>query len=301
MNIYPKITVITANYNQGSFLETTIKSVLNQNYPNLEYIIIDGKSTDNSVDVIKKYASELTYWVSEKDNGQTHAINKGLAMATGEIITWLNADDYFFPNALEIAANEYKETNFDFFLGNSIFTDANGKVLDQQYKSTLINNSEFIPCDNRCRVHQPSSFFSKKIIEKTGLLDESLHFAMDVDFWMKVVAFNGKIVYKDIDLTYFRRHEDAKSALGNLPFIRETLNSHFFTVELKKINRSYYFTSKKSIYHAYYTNLTMEHFTKEILRNFPKMFLSYPVFALRTLWNYTILKLKLKFAKPKAN
>jgi glycosyltransferase involved in cell wall biosynthesis len=90
---YPKITIVTPSFNQGEFLEETIQSVLNQGYPNLEYIIIDGGSTDKSVDIISKYSKELSYWVSEKDNGQSEAINKGFRKATGEIVTWLNSDD----------------------------------------------------------------------------------------------------------------------------------------------------------------------------------------------------------------
>ena len=102
---YPKITVLTPNYNYGHYLEETIRSVLLQGYPNLEYIIIDGESTDNSIEVIKKYEPWLTYWVSEPDRGQTHAINKGLEKATGEIFNWINSDDILMPGALFAIAN----------------------------------------------------------------------------------------------------------------------------------------------------------------------------------------------------
>ena len=104
----PRITIITPSLNQGEFLEDTIHSILNQNYPNLEYFIVDGGSTDNSVDIIKKYEHRINWWVSEPDRGQSHAINKGLVRATGDIINWINSDDLLFPGALQRVASCYQ-------------------------------------------------------------------------------------------------------------------------------------------------------------------------------------------------
>lgn len=295
MQQLPKITIITANYNQGAFIETCIRSVIHQNYANLEYIIIDGKSTDNSVEIIKKYSDQLNYWISEPDKGQTDAINKGIKMATGEIITWLNADDYFLPGALETAARLYLDTTFDFFLGNSIFVDVNGKPLPEQYKSQLIENKIFIPCDSRCKVHQPSSFFSKKIIQQTGLLDEELHYAMDVDLWIKMMALGGQMMYRDVDLTCFRRHNEAKSALGNIPFIEDTMKSTFFQNGLKKLNPSYYKKCRNSVFTCYFDHLHMEHSTGKLFRFAPRLFVIRPWYTVKTLIIYTLLKLKLKY------
>jgi glycosyltransferase involved in cell wall biosynthesis len=112
----PKITIITPSFNQGKYIERTIQSVLSQDYPNLEYIIIDGGSTDQTVDIIKKYERHLKYWVSEKDNGQSHAINKGLKYATGDIINWLNSDDYLEPQALNVIAESFN-SDIDIFCG----------------------------------------------------------------------------------------------------------------------------------------------------------------------------------------
>ena len=126
---WPKISIITPSYNQGEFLERTILSVIEQNYPNLEYIIIDGGSTDGSVDIIQKYADKLAYWISEKDNGQTHAINKGFKKATGEIVAWLNSDDELCEGALMAVASVFMEHDeADFVFGNQYSIDSNGKI-----------------------------------------------------------------------------------------------------------------------------------------------------------------------------
>ena len=113
---YPKISVITPSYNQGIYIEETIQSVLNQNYPNLEYIIIDGGSNDSTVEVIKKYESKIDFWVSEKDKGQADAINRGFAKATGDILCWLNSDDYFFPDNQITPANPLCSRQYPEFL-----------------------------------------------------------------------------------------------------------------------------------------------------------------------------------------
>src|SRR5580658_2018681 len=117
-----KISIITPSYNQGQFLEETMLSVFNQGYPNLEYIVIDGGSTDNSVEIIKKYENRLTYWESQKDRGQTHAINKGFEKSTGEIIAWLNSDDVYCENALFIIADFFeKNIEANIVVGNGLF------------------------------------------------------------------------------------------------------------------------------------------------------------------------------------
>ena len=127
----PKISIITPSFNQADYLEETILSIINQNYPNLEYIIIDGGSTDNSVEIIKKHEKNIDYWVSEKDNGQSHAINKGFAKATGEILNWINSDDILAENALIKIAEAYLKRKNDniVILGNGFEIDENGKVL----------------------------------------------------------------------------------------------------------------------------------------------------------------------------
>src|SRR5690554_4018590 len=113
------ISIVTPSFNQGHYLEETIDSVLSQNYPNLEYVVIDGGSTDGSVDIIKKYEKHLKYWVSEGDRGQSHAINKGLARCTGEVFNWLNSDDYLEPGALQTIGEAFENPNTTAFIGRS--------------------------------------------------------------------------------------------------------------------------------------------------------------------------------------
>ncbi len=202
-----KISIITPSYNQGSYLEETILSVLNQNYENIEYIIIDGGSSDNSVEIIKKYQSKLHYWSSEKDNGQSEAINKGLKKCTGDVITWLNSDDVFLPNILSEVSN--------YFVKNPKLGLLHGKALlfGEKRKGQVIGN----PMDHMKERYlayipfpQPSSFFNRKVIEKTGPLNANLHYGMDFDLLSRI-ALNFEITYINRILTKYRIHDESKT------------------------------------------------------------------------------------------
>jgi len=170
----PRISIITPSYNQGQFLEETILSVLNQNYPNLEYIIIDGGSTDNSVEIIKKYEDRLAYWVSEKDRGQTHAINKGFKRATGDIVNWLNSDDLLEQGALKILAKEIeKNPAADFYFGDFSVIDSEGRKLFYRKSPPYQFATLFW---GRQLSSQPAVFFRRNLLENIGYLDENLNF-----------------------------------------------------------------------------------------------------------------------------
>lgn len=207
----PKISIITPSYNQGSYIEDTILSVLNQNYPNLEYIIIDGGSNDSSVEVIKKYEEHLSYWVSEKDNGQSHAINKGFQRATGDIVAWINSDDVYVDNIFEFVSNYFiNHPDVDMIYGNAEIIDKNGK--------TIMHRKE-IPFDKvmgcfwgfGLLIPQPAAFWRRSIFEKIGYLDENLHFGMDSDLWRRIAVNGYTIKHVDKLFAKMRYHQDAKT------------------------------------------------------------------------------------------
>lgn len=183
---WPRISIVTPSFNQGDYLERTIRSVLLQGYPNLEYIIIDGGSNDQSLEVIKKYGQWIDYWVSEKDRGQSHAINKGLEKSTGILLGWLNSDDYFLPGALFKLASAYLEdTTVGAIYGQGHVVDERGSVihipkLTQVTRESLFGwwfGNDFI---------QPSCLFTRKAWQEAGSIDESLNFALDVEYWIRI-------------------------------------------------------------------------------------------------------------------
>jgi len=188
MPALPKISIITPSYNQARFLEETILSILNQNYPNLEYIIIDGGSTDESIDIIKRYDKNLSYWISEKDNGQSYAINKGFEMCTGDILNWLNSDDRLMPNALtSLIKAVYADPDAGAWIGCCNIVDPAGNLLDTNVPRGLIRN-KIASWGFEGHFFQPACFFSRNAWEKYGPLDEELHFCFDFDFYLKVIT-----------------------------------------------------------------------------------------------------------------
>jgi glycosyltransferase involved in cell wall biosynthesis len=177
-----KITIITPSFNQGQYIEETILSVLSQNYPNLEYIIIDGGSTDNTVEIIKKYEKHLTYWVSEPDQGQSHAINKGLKHATGDIFNWLNSDDTLLPNALHTVARNFLEHKPIAVCG---YTQAYWE--DGKTALNRISNPVDIEATILGRMSQQSLFYDLNLLKSSGnaYVSDSLHYCMDIELWTR--------------------------------------------------------------------------------------------------------------------
>jgi glycosyltransferase involved in cell wall biosynthesis len=204
----PKISVITPSFNQGEFIEETIKSVLSQGYPSLEYIVIDGGSTDNSVEVITKYENSLSYWVSEKDKGFGDAINKGFSRATGDILCWLNSDDLFLPGAL-LAVGKYFEKNKDTGL---IFGDRH--IIDT--KSNLMYKRDyFFYFPNQLKfgkaLPQECTFWRREVLLRAGPLDEQLKFAIDFDLWCRI-SMISTIRHIPLYLGAFREQPLSKSS-----------------------------------------------------------------------------------------
>lgn len=205
----PKVSVITPSLNQGEFIEGTILSVLNQDYPNIEYIVMDGGSTDNTLDVLKKYEGKLT-WNSRPDNGQSHAINKGFRMARGEILAWLNSDDIYNAGAIKTAVEYLVEhPQVDMAYGNGDLIDEEDRVIGK-FKSTSIDLRAAL-YHGRINVFQPSVFFRKPVFEKIGPLDEKLQYTMDIDYWMRMAQQGLSMRYIDRSLAKLRWHPMTKT------------------------------------------------------------------------------------------
>ena len=183
----PKISIITPSFNQGQYLEETILSVLEQGYPALEFFIFDGGSTDGSLDIIQKHQDQLTFWESKPDRGQSHAINKGFRMASGEIVAWLNSDDLLAPGALKVVAQAWqKNPRLGLISGQTEIIDQAGKPTGNVFGSEPNVINSLLSSENP--VSQPSTFFSTSALKEVGFLDETLHMSMDWDLWLRIGA-----------------------------------------------------------------------------------------------------------------
>ncbi len=209
---WPKVSIVTPSYNQGQFIEETIRSVLLQGYPNLEYIIIDGGSTDSSVEVIEKYSPWLTYWVSEPDRGQSHAINKGLAHCTGEVFNWINSDDLLCPGALRAVATAWAKKPGLIIAGPVVnFKQDGTENVIVPHALTLQNFLSIkMARANSWAWHQPGTYLPLSQVKGGGGLREDLHFSMD-HLLMIVLLEKCKVVYISETLARFRLHENSKT------------------------------------------------------------------------------------------
>ncbi len=209
---YPKFTVVTPTYNQGQFIEKTIDSVLSQGYPNLEFIIIDGGSKDNTVEIIKKYERHLAYWVSEPDRGQCHAINKGMAIATGEYVAWLNSDDWYLPGALKIMQEVFTEDpDAGMVIGAGRMVNQAGKVLRSIQAPNEVNLESLYSWLSGRDFLQPSCAFTQITWNSVGGLDEKIHIALDVDLWLRIAKSGVKFATTDAVLSEALIHAQAKT------------------------------------------------------------------------------------------
>ena len=260
----PKITILTPSFNQGQYIEETIRSILLQGYPNLEYIVMDGASTDETVEILTKYDKFINFWVSERDAGQSDAISKGLARATGDVFNWINSDDILAPNALwEIANNFIKNPTahavcgYYFFMGDKVPSLQKQRLtIFQDIEKTLTLGS----------MSQPSLFWQMSVIRDLKVVNIRLNFTMDWEmwhrFWLCVDA--PKVVLIDTVLAHFRWHDTSKSVSSLVGFHGEQMNLlgliikkmpqkfHQFTAEIDKYTPPQYLAENPKIYaHAH--------------------------------------------------
>ena len=210
------VSIITPSFNQAAYLEQTILSVLNQDYSNIEYMVLDGASTDNSVDIIKKYENRLAYWVSEKDNGQADAINKGLDQARGEIVAWLNSDDYYLAGTVSSAVKIFEQhPHVVLVYGNMLAVDEHGKTFNTlNYKQLTL---EDLLCFQI--IGQPAVFMRRSALNDIRL-DPEFHFLLDHYLWIQI-ARRGNILHVNETWAAARYHADAKNRAKAAEFGRE--------------------------------------------------------------------------------
>ncbi|MCQ3944309.1 MAG: glycosyltransferase [bacterium] len=225
----PKISVVTPSYNQAKYIRATIDSVLSQDYPNLEYIVMDGGSTDGTVEILKSYGNKLK-WESKKDKGQTHAINKGLRRATGDVLAYLNSDDIYLPGALKRVGEHYAQTKADWITGDCLTISEDGSLsknnwLISGYKRFLL----FLYSPTTLRIAdsmlpQPSTFWSRNAWEKVGEFNEAYHYVMDYDYWLRMSKHFRPHDLK-VPLSGFRFQDNSKSQTGRSKLMAEGLVS----------------------------------------------------------------------------
>ena len=244
-----KVSIVTPSYNQGQFIEKTILSVLNQTYHNIEYIIIDGGSTDNTMEVVNKYRDRIDIIIHEKDKGQADAINKGFKLATGELVGWINSDDLLMPECVEKIVqlvNEHPDGSIYYPASINLIDGDDapaGKVEKLIFnKGTLINNDYDII--------QQGSFYKTALVKKVNYLNEKIHYCMDLDLWLKLLDYGNIYFYDKAPLAAFRMWEDSKTSTGGIRFlkdIKETLQKHKMKIISRNSTRLHWYMLKAMI------------------------------------------------------
>jgi len=210
IRVYPKISIITPSFNQGRYLEQTILSVLNQGYPNFEHIVMDGGSSDQTVEILRKYPHLV--WVSEQDRGQADALGKGLARASGEIVGWINSDDYYRENIFASVAGWFADPATQWVVGNVAVQFDDGSEPVFRRSQTV---SRLALMDDPDLVRQQPTFFRREALARAGGWDARFHMVMDFDLWMRLTGVALPTMV-DEDWAFYRNHVDQKSSLANI-------------------------------------------------------------------------------------
>jgi glycosyltransferase involved in cell wall biosynthesis len=212
MSDLPLVSIITPSYNQGQFLEATLRSVLEQDYPRLEYIVIDGGSTDESPQILARYASRLAYWESQPDRGQAHAINKGLKHARGDILGWLNSDDVLLPGVVSRAVLVFAQNpQVEVIYGRLERIDANGTLLPTPRLPKDRVDFDLSQILGECVVNQPGSFWRRGAMERVGLLDEDLRYSLDYEYWIRLALAGAQFLHLQEAVARFRLSSGSKT------------------------------------------------------------------------------------------
>lgn len=245
----PLVSIITPSFNQGQFIEETILSVLNQTYQNIQYIVVDGGSTDNSMEVVNKYKDRINIIIHEKDKGQTDAINKGFKLAKGELVGWINSDDILYLHCVEKIVELYLSNP-----KGAIFYGSKSNFIDDTGVAIKLNQLE-IPdlkylLNKNYSVIQQGSFYSTELVKKNNYLDENLNYCMDLDLWLRLLK-NGSIYsYDEKPLAAFRFWGETKTANGKHRFLNEikkTLLKHGARPFSNNLRRAYWYEAKAHI------------------------------------------------------
>ena len=224
MNEQPLVSIITPSFNQARYIEATIESVLTQDYPNIEYIIVDGGSTDNTVEIIKKHAGRIAWWVSEQDKGQTDAINKGFARAKGQILAWLNSDDTYEPGAISAAVKYLQDhPEVGMVYGDCNFINEAGRVIG---KFGAAQTDQHLLRQGYVHIPQQTMFFRTDLWKQVGPLDPSFYFAMDYDLWTRLSA-RTQLKYVPQTWANFRLHTTGKTIAADDRCWPEMIRVHY--------------------------------------------------------------------------
>lgn len=247
-NNFPRISIVTPSFNQGAYLEQTIQSIIGQNYPNLEYIVMDGGSTDNSVDIIRKYESHITHWESGADGGQADAINRGFALATGDILAWLNSDDMYLPGTLDLISKEFSAAEKDelqIFFGNCIhLVEETGEVFGSKVRHTAhVSDLELYDY-----LVQPSCFWTKNISEVVGPLHQGLIYAFDWEWFLRAKKKGCVFIPLDQYLSIYRIHAGHKTGSGGMERV----------VEISEIYNEFCSREVGTMYLQYYSDINIK-------------------------------------------
>jgi glycosyltransferase involved in cell wall biosynthesis len=226
--LMPLISIVTPSFNQGEFIKQTIESVLQQDYPNIEYWVIDGESQDDTVSILKAYESDPRFnWISESDKGQSDAINKGWSRCRGDILAWINSDDYYIDNTFAKVANIFKQNDqCSLVYGNQITIDVNGGIISEN--SYQVPHTEML--EQLIRPWQPTTFIRKTAIEKVGMVNPKFCYAMDWEYFLRLMS-NYEFIYLPEKLSCFRLHNLSKSCSATLKFIPEILDIMNYMLE----------------------------------------------------------------------